>query len=450
MSKIFGTDGIRGYTNQYPMTADVALKVGMAVALLGDNNKEGTNRVLIGKDTRLSGYMFENALVAGLTSMGKDVILVGPMPTPAVAMLTRSTRSEIGIMISASHNPYFDNGIKIFDQNGYKISDDFESKIETLIQQDLSTYLVKADCIGKVERLKESFGRYIEYVKSAFPMSYNLRGLKIVVDCAHGALYKIAPIVFYELGAKVIPMGVEPNGLNINVDCGSTHVEALRTKVLEVGADIGVAFDGDADRLIMVDEKGKVIDGDNILAVIAVKFKNEGSLRDNCVVGTVMANLGFENYLKSQGIKLIRAAVGDRYVSEAMIKGSYSLGGEQSGHIILSNYNTTGDGLLASLEAISVLIDSKLNASQVFHLYEPTPQVLKNIRYSKDKSGNIMDNENIKTYISNKQLEFAEGYRILVRKSGTENLIRVMVEGKDKTTINIIADDIINYINSCL
>lgn len=446
--KIFGTDGIRGQANIYPMTAELALKVGMAVAIVLDNNKLNTNRVVIGKDTRLSGYMIETALTSGLTSMGKDVFLLGPMPTPAVAMLTRSTRSDLGVMISASHNPHYDNGIKIFDSKGYKLSDDLENQIVELLETDLSKYLVKPNKIGRVERLKESTGRYIEYIKGLFPDSFSLNGLKIVVDCANGANYKIAPVVFYELGAQVIAMGNNPNGLNINENCGSTHIEALKTKVLESGSDIGVAFDGDADRLIMVDEKGGIIDGDKILSVIATHWKKLDKLNNNAVVGTIMANKGFENYLNSIGIELHRSAVGDRYVAELLIENKLNLGGEQSGHIILPQYNTTGDGLLASLEVLNYLmsINKFKKASVALNLYEPYPQYLKNFKYSKE---NPLENPSVAKYIKNIMAEHND-LRILIRKSGTENLIRVMVEGKNSEKSVNLVDEIIKNINEII
>ncbi|MDR2008252.1 MAG: phosphoglucosamine mutase [Alphaproteobacteria bacterium] len=449
MARIFGTDGIRGYANIYPMTADLALKVGMAAAIHLSKKIQGTNRVLIGKDTRLSGYMFETALTAGLTSMGKDVLLLGPMPTPAVALLTKTMRADLGIMISASHNPYYDNGIKLFDKNGYKLSDEDEDAIEKLLSQDLNEYLTKAHSIGRVSRLKESSGRYIQHVKSAFN-GIGLSKMKIAVDCSNGSNYNIAPTLLYELGAEVIPIAVAPNGLNINENCGSTHIENLRGKVLETGADVGIAFDGDADRVLMVDEKGNIIDGDNILAIIATKLKKEGKLNKNTVVGTVMANMGFEKYLSSQGISLVRTAVGDRYVSEAMESNGYNLGGEQSGHVILKDYSTTGDGLLASLFVLAYILESGEKASKCCKLYSPSPQILKNLRYSDTATENPLENDNIKTHIANKQKEHADVARILVRKSGTEKLIRVMVEGEDSALINAIAEDLVAYINSCI
>jgi phosphoglucosamine mutase len=446
--KIFGTDGIRGQANTYPMTAELALKVGMAVAIVLDNNKLNTNRVVIGKDTRLSGYMIETALTSGLTSMGKDVFLLGPMPTPAVAMLTRSTRSDLGVMISASHNPHYDNGIKIFDSKGYKLSDDLENEIVELLEKDLSKYLVKPNKIGRVERLKESTGRYIEHIKGLFPDNFSLSGLKIVVDCANGANYKIAPVVFYELGAQVIAIGNNPNGLNINENCGSTHLEALKAKVLESGSDIGVAFDGDADRLMMIDEKGGVIDGDKILSVIATNWKKLGKLNNDAIVGTIMANKGFENYLNSVGIQLYRSAVGDRYVSELLIEKGLNLGGEQSGHILLPQYNTTGDGLLACLEVLNYLmtLNKFKKASFALNLYEPYPQYLKNFTYSQE---NPLQNKFVEDYI-NKITQQNPDLRILIRKSGTESLIRVMVEGKDSSKAMFLVDEIIININKII
>jgi phosphoglucosamine mutase len=442
--KVFGTDGIRGYANQHPMTAEFAIKAGMAASIYLGESKNKTNRVLIGKDTRLSGYMLETALTAGLTSMGKDVFLLGPIPTPAVSLLTKSLRADLGIMISASHNPYFDNGIKLFDSNGDKLSDEDEEKIEELLGQDLSKYLAKSNKIGRVERLKEAYGRYVEYVKTIFPDGITLNGLKIVVDCANGAAYKIAPMVFYELGAEVISIGVEPNGTNINDNCGSTHVEMLRLKVLENGADLGIAFDGDADRIMMVDEKGNIIDGDKILCALAKNMKDNKCLNKNTVVGTIMANMGMEKYLSSQGIKLIRAAVGDRYVLEEIKKNDLSLGGEQSGHIILFEHNNTGDGLLTAVKCLGILKESGKKASEAFNLFTPMPQILKNVRYS---SQNPLESKLLVSFISDLQEKNKENARILVRKSGTEKLVRVMVEGENKEEITNIVDSIVHKIN---
>ena len=444
MKKYFGTDGVRGLSNTHPMTADFALKLGMSAAIVLGKVSNKTNRVIIGKDTRLSCYMLETVLTAGLTSMGKDVLLLGPMPTPAVAMLTRSMRADLGIMISASHNPYYDNGIKLFDKFGYKLSDEDELKIEDLIDKNIfSDELVKPDKIGKVERLKESYGRYIQFVKNMFP-NKSLHNLKIVIDCANGAGYKVAPTILYELGATVIALGCEPNGININDACGSTHINNLKAKVLETGADLGLALDGDADRIIMVDEKGNILDGDKILAIIATNMKNEGRLKNNKVATTVMANMGFEKYMNSKGIDVIRTAVGDRYVCEALVKHDINLGGEQSGHIVISDYNTTGDGLVAGLEVISFLLDKNQPASKVFNLYTDYPQILKNINYSKK---NPLEDVFIANFIKSKQEEYTGKVRILARKSGTENLVRIMVEGESYELISNVLDDILKHIN---
>ncbi|MFL1780738.1 Phosphoglucosamine mutase [Candidatus Hepatincolaceae symbiont of Richtersius coronifer] len=443
--KTFGTDGIRGKANEYPMTSEIILQVGMAAALhLGSS--ETTNRVVIGKDTRLSGYMFETALTSGLTSMGKDVLLVGPMPTPAVAMLTKSIRADLGIMISASHNPYYDNGIKLFDKYGYKLSDESEQAIEALLGKDFSPYLVKSSKVGRVERLQESVGRYIEYIKSHFPQDASLSGLKIVVDCANGAAYKVAPTILYELGAIVIPIGINPNGFNINQQCGSTDIKELRLKVLESEADIGIAFDGDADRLIIIDERGNVIDGDKILAILATHWHKVGKLKNHKVVGTIMANLSFEKYLNSQKIELIRTSVGDRYVSEGMQQHQCNLGGEQSGHVILSDYSTTGDAILAALEVLSIIVISKQSASKVCNLYKAAPQILKNLKYNTDS--NPLEDKNIIDFIENQQKKYQQDYRIVVRKSGTEKLIRVMVEGEKHEETSMICDNIIDKISA--
>jgi len=440
--KIFGTDGIRGLANKYPMTSEIAMKVGMAAALYLGNTKSRTNRVVIGKDTRLSGYMIENSLVSGLTALGKNVLLLGPIPTPAVAMLTKAIRADLGIMVSASHNPYYDNGIKLFDHQGYKMSDEDEKEITKLVSHDLSKYFAKSDSIGRVERLKEGFGRYIEYVKSVFPDNATLSNFKIVVDCANGAAYKIAPLVFYELGAEVIKIGVAPNGLNINDNCGSTHIETLKSQVLESKADLGIAFDGDADRVIMVDEKGEVIDGDLILAIIATRWQQQGMLSNNKIVSTVMANMGFEEYLKTQKIELIRTAVGDRYVNEALMEEKLSLGGEQSGHIIIPNYSTTGDGILASLEVLAALAKANKPASVALRLYTNTPQSLHNIKYS---GKNPLENKVVQEFINNITKKNKELARIVIRKSGTENMIRIMVEAKTKPLVTLLSKEITNY-----
>jgi phosphoglucosamine mutase len=444
--KYFGTDGIRGTVNQFPMTAEIALKVGMAIgAKFIDGNHR--HRVVIGKDTRLSGYVIEPALTAGLASVGMDVFLVGPVPTPAVSMLTKSMRADIGIMISASHNPYHDNGIKIFTREGHKLSDELEKEIEALIESDMSQFLAKSSNLGKVKRLDDASNRYIEFVKNSFPKDKNLTGLKIVVDCANGAAYKIAPKIFWELGAEVIEIGVNPDGLNINENCGSTHPELLSQTVIEHKADIGIALDGDADRLLIVDENGAAIDGDKIIALIAEKLHNEGNLKGDTVVITQMSNLALEKYLQYIGVSTLRANVGDRYVLEAMRRLKCNFGGEQSGHIVLSDYSTTGDGLIAALQVLSVICEHKIKVSNALDLFELSPQILKNIRFEKGQK-NPLEEKFIQDFIQQKALELNGRGRILVRKSGTENLIRVMVEGDDEREIIMICDEIIAAISA--
>jgi len=443
--KYFGTDGIRGTVNKFPMTAEIALKVGMAIgAKFTDGNHR--HRVVIGKDTRLSGYVIEPALTAGLAAVGIDVFLVGPVPTPAVSMLTRSIRADIGIMISASHNPYYDNGIKIFTRDGNKLSDKIEQEIEDLIDGDITPHLAEAQNLGRVKRLDDASNRYIEFVKNSFPKDKTLTNLKIVVDCANGASYKIAPQIFWELGAEVIEIGTEPNGFNINEKCGSTHPELLRKKVLETKANIGIALDGDADRLLIVDEKGNIIDGDKIIALIAEKLHLEGNLKNDTVVITQMSNLALENYLSYIGVSTIRSKIGDRYVLEEMRKNRCNFGGEQSGHIVISDYSTTGDGLIAALQILSVLCSSKKTASEILNLFETFPQILKNTKFDSNKK-NPLEEESVINFIKAKELEIGDSGRILVRKSGTENLIRVMVEGKNHQQIEKIADEIIAQIN---
>ncbi len=443
--KYFGTDGIRGTANKFPMTAEIALKVGMAVGAKFTNG-DHRHRVVIGKDTRLSGYVVEPALTAGFAAVGMDVFLVGPVPTPAVSMLTKSLRADIGIMISASHNPYYDNGIKIFNGDGHKLSDQLEAEIEALIDGDITPHLAKADNLGRVKRLDDAKGRYIEFVKNSFPKDKSLTDLKIVVDCANGASYAMAPTIFWELGAEVIEIGTEPNGYNINEKCGSTHPEALQKMVLETKADIGIALDGDADRLLIVDEKGKIVDGDKIIALIAEKLHNDGNLKKDTVVITQMSNLALENYLSYIGVSTIRSQVGDRYVLEEMRKNGCNFGGEQSGHIVLSDYSTTGDGLIAALQVLSAICETKQPASKVLNLFELFPQILKNTKFDKSKK-NPLENEAVWEFIREKEKELADNGRILVRKSGTENLIRVMVEGESKKKIEEIADAIIARVN---
>jgi phosphoglucosamine mutase len=441
MKKYFGTDGIRGTANKFPMTAEIALKVGMAVgAKFTDGDHR--HRVVIGKDTRLSGYVIEPALTAGLAAVGMDVFLVGPVPTPAVSMLTRSIRADIGIMISASHNPYHDNGIKIFTRDGRKLSDELEKEIEALIDGDVTRFLAKPENLGRVKRLDDASNRYIEFVKNSFPKDKSLTGLKIVVDCANGAAYNIAPKIFWELGAEVVAIGIEPNGFNINEKCGSTHPEALRLKVLEEKADIGIALDGDADRLLIVDEKGRAIDGDQLIALIAEKLHDSGNLKSDTVVITQMSNLALENYLNYIGVSTIRAQVGDRYVLEEMRKNGCNFGGEQSGHIVISDYSTTGDGLVAALQVLAILCETKKPASELLQLFEPFPQILKNVKFDSSK-GDPMQDKSLQDFIEEKSQELGNEGRILVRKSGTESLIRVMAEGKNQKQIEKIVNEII-------
>ena len=441
--KFFGTDCISGTANKFPMTAEIALKTGMAVgARFGKNFTKNLHRhrVVIGKDTRLSGYMIEPALTAGFVSMGLDVFLVGPVPTPAISMLTRSLRADIGIMISASHNPYFDNGIKIFDAKGEKLDDEIESEIENLIDADLNKYLADPSDLGRVKRLEDARGRYIEFVKNSFARDKNLSGLKIAVDCANGASYSMAPTIFRELGAEVFEIGVEPNGFNINLECGSTHPQALQKKVIELQADIGIALDGDADRLLIINEKGEIIDGDILIALIAEKLHQEGRLKRDIAVITQMSNLALEEYLGYIGVSTIRTKIGDRYVLEAMRKNKCNFGGEQSGHLVLADYSTTGDGLIASLQILSILIDQGKPISEISKIFKPYPQILQNVKFNKIDSH--LNDKAIINFIEKKEIELGAQGRILVRKSGTENLIRVMVEGKNEEQIKKIANEI--------
>ena len=437
--KFFGTDGIRGVANTFPITPDIVLKIGMAVGIKFACDQQ-KSRVVIGKDTRLSGYMIEQALTSGLVATGLDVFLVGPVPTPAVAMLTKSLRANAGIMISASHNPYQDNGIKIFHHNGNKLNDQTEQEIEQLILQDLNNYLAPPCSLGKVKRIDDAKGRYIEFVKNSFPRQQSLSGLKIIIDCANGASYNIAPTVLRELGATVLEIGTQPDGFNINHNCGSTKPQALQEKVLAEQADIGIALDGDADRLLIVDDCGNIIDGDKLIAIIAEKLHNEGRLKQDTVAITQMSNLALEDYLNYIGINTVRTNIGDRYVLEAMQKYGYNFGGEQSGHLILSDYSTTGDGLLASLQVLSALVSSKQKSHQLANIFTPNPQVLKNISLTSKQ--NPLLQEDVQNFIHLKQQKLGNKGRILVRKSGTENLIRIMVEGKKLTEIKEISEEI--------
>ncbi|WP_341989159.1 phosphoglucosamine mutase [Azorhizobium sp. AG788] len=436
--KYFGTDGVRGRANA-TLTADLALRVGMAAGVVFRRG-EHRHRVVIGKDTRLSGYMIENALVAGFTSVGMDVLLLGPVPTPAVGMLTRSMRADLGVMISASHNPFDDNGIKLFGPDGFKLSDQIEQEIEELIDHDMVKKLAPPAEIGRAKRLEGVHARYIEYAKRTLPRDQSFEGLRVVVDCANGAGYRVAPEALWELGADVIAIGVEPNGVNINRDVGSTSPAALSAKVREVRADIGIALDGDADRVIIVDEKGHVVDGDQIMAVVAQSFKEDGRLSRDGIVATVMSNLGLERYLQSEGLTLARTSVGDRYVLERMRADGYNVGGEQSGHIILSDYSTTGDGLLAALQVLAVVARSQRPVSEVCHRFDPLPQVLKNVRYS---SGRPLEHANVIAAIADAELRLANHGRLLIRPSGTEPVIRVMGEGDDYDLVEGAVDGVI-------
>ncbi|MEZ5841910.1 MAG: phosphoglucosamine mutase [Hyphomicrobiales bacterium] len=441
--KFFGTDGIRGQANRFPITAEIALKVGMAAGLVFTRGQH-RHRVVIGKDTRLSGYMIEPALVAGFTSVGMDVLLLGPMPTPAVAMLTRSMRADIGVMISASHNSFEDNGIKLFGPDGYKLSDDVEREIEALIQSDLSGRLSGSRELGRAKRLEGVRDRYVEFAKHTLPRSMNLEGMRIVLDCANGAAYRVAPEVLWELGAEVFPIGVDPDGFNINFECGSTHPEALKRKVHEVRADIGIALDGDADRVMIVDEKGNVVDGDQLMAVVAQSWQEDGRLAAGGIVATVMSNLGLERYLGGLGLTLARVKVGDRYVVEHMREHGYNVGGEQSGHIIMSDYATTGDGLIAALQVLSVVNKQERPVSEVCNRFEPVPQLLKNVRYA---GTTPLENETVRQVIEAARTRLGETGRLVIRPSGTEPLIRVMGEGDDEQLVTEVVDDICGAIS---
>lgn len=443
--KLFGTDGIRGTANQAPMTAEIALAVGKAAG--AEFTRGGhRHRVVIGKDTRLSGYMIEPALTAGFISVGMDVVLVGPLPTPAVAMLTRSLRCDLGVMISASHNLYEDNGIKLFGPDGYKLSDEVEARIEQRMAGEIETQLAPARKLGRAQRLDDAVGRYIEFVKNTFPKGLTLDGLKIVVDCANGASYKVAPTVLRELGAEVIALGVAPDGFNINAECGSTHPACIMREVVKHGADIGLALDGDADRLVACDETGELLDGDQIMALIAQSMQRAGRLVGGTLVATVMSNLGLEHYLTGLGLKLVRAQVGDRYVVEKMRECGYNLGGEQSGHIILGDFATTGDGLIAALQMLAACREANRPVSEVARLFQPYPQILKNVRLN----GNgrpPLDDAGVQTVIRDCERKLGDKGRLLIRKSGTEPLIRVMAEGEDEALIGRAVEDIVQAIS---
>ena len=439
----FGTDGIRGLANRFPMTADVAMKVGMAVGLYYRNGHR--QRVVIGKDTRLSGYMIENALVAGFTAVGVDVFLLGPIPTPAVAMLTRSMRADYGVMISASHNPYHDNGIKLFGPEGFKLSDDTEREIERLIETDLTRRLANAENLGRAKRVDGVSDRYIEFAKRTLPRQLSFEGLRVVIDCANGAGYKAAPAALWELGAEVIAVGVEPDGFNINRDVGSTAPDALSRKVHEVRADIGIALDGDADRVVIVDENGRTIDGDQVMALVASFWKDEQRLVGEGIVTTVMSNLGLERFLAGLGLSMERTPVGDRYVGEYMRTHGYNVGGEQSGHIILSDYSTTGDGLVAALQVLAVVCREGKPVSEVCHRFDPVPQVKKNVRY---KGGQPLDAEKVRQAIADAQTRLGGSGRLVIRPSGTEPVIRVMGEGDNADLVETVVNDIVDVLQT--
>ncbi len=430
----FGTDGIRGTANRYPMTPEVALRVGLAAGRRFMSADDRRHLVVIGKDTRLSGYMLEPALTAGFTAAGMDVVLFGPLPTPAVAMLTRSLRADLGVMLSASHNKFADNGIKLFGPDGYKLSDEAEVEIERLMDGKLDEHLADPAQLGRAKRIDDAQARYVEIVKATFPKKLSLKGLRIVVDAANGAGYKVAPVALYELGAEVIKIGVEPDGFNINEEVGSTDTGALKEAVLKYRADIGIALDGDADRVAIVDEKGHSIDGDQLMALIAKSWKAEGLLTKPGIVATVMSNLGLERYLQGLSLKLERTKVGDRYVTETMRAKGYNVGGEQSGHIILSDFSTTGDGLLAALQVLAVIVHEGRPTSQVCKLFEPAPQVLENVRYEKGAK-DPMEAASVKEAIKAGEQRLNGKGRLLVRKSGTEPLVRIMAEGDDEALV---------------
>jgi len=440
--QFFGTDGIRGRTNAGVMTAQIAMKVGQAAGIrfLRGSHR---HRVVIGKDTRLSGYMLENALVAGFTSVGMDVVMTGPMPTPAIALLTRELRADVGVMISASHNPYEDNGIKLFGPDGFKLSDEDELAIEAMLATDQP--LADSAEIGRARRIEDARGRYIHAVKSSLPDEIRLDGLKIVVDCANGAAYQVAPSAIWELGAEVVALGVNPNGRNINDKCGSTHVDLMAETVVASGADIGIALDGDADRLIVVDEKGRVVDGDQIMALIGTRLAAQGALRGGGVVATVMSNLGLERCLAGHGLTLERTKVGDRYVLERMREGGFNVGGEQSGHMILLDHATTGDGTIAALQVLAALVKSGKRASELLHQFDPVPQLLKNVRFS---GGKPLDDAKVQSVIAANEARLAGKGRLVIRASGTEPVIRVMAEGDDASEVEDVVDTICDAVKA--
>ncbi|HUO21793.1 MAG TPA: phosphoglucosamine mutase [Caulobacteraceae bacterium] len=439
----FGTDGIRGEANKHPMTAEVALRVGLAAGKLFRSANDRRHLVVVGKDTRLSGYMIEPALVAGFASVGMDVRLLGPLPTPAVAMMTRSMRADLGVMISASHNSFGDNGIKLFGPDGYKLSDQRELEIEAFMDEGLQEGLAAPRDLGRVRRVDDSQARYVEIIKATFPKHLSLNALRIVIDCANGAAYKVAPTALYELGAEVIEVGVTPDGFNINEECGSTHPKAMAKAVKEYRADIGIALDGDADRLVICDEKGQVVDGDQIMAIIAKAYADSGRLTGGGVVATVMSNLGLERFLGKLNLKLERTQVGDRYVMERMRQGGFNLGGEQSGHLILSDFSTTGDGLIAALQVLAVMVKSGQPMSALAQQFEPAPQKLENVRFT---AGKPLEDAKVKAAIADAEAQLKGSGRLVIRASGTEPLIRIMAEGDDEALVSKLVKDLVGAV----
>ncbi len=437
--EFFGTDGIRGKSNSWPMTAEIAMRAGMAAGSVFTRGQH-RHRVVIGKDTRLSGYMIEPALVAGFTSVGMDVFQFGPLPTPAVAMLTRSLRADLGVMISASHNAYHDNGIKLFGPDGYKLSDEVEAEIERLIQGEIEPLLAEPDRLGRAKRIEDAQARYIEFAKRTFPRTLSLEGMRVVIDCANGAAYKVAPAALWELGAEVFEIGVDPDGFNINKKCGSTHPQLMCDKVRELRADIGIALDGDADRVIIADERGEIVDGDQLMALIAKAWHHDARLSSSGIVATIMSNLGLERYLGSLGLSLERTKVGDRYVVEHMRKHGFNVGGEQSGHIVLSDFSTTGDGLIAGLQVLGVVAQTGKPVSENCKLFDPLPQILENVRC---KSRSALDDKTVREAIADATARLGESGRLVIRPSGTEPVIRVMGEGDDESLVKSAVGDVV-------
>ncbi|MDF1726325.1 MAG: phosphoglucosamine mutase [Sulfitobacter sp.] len=444
MSKLFGTDGVRGTANIHPMTAEMALRIGAAVGRYFRRDGAGVHRVVIGKDTRLSGYMFENALTAGLTSTGMSVLLLGPVPTPAVGLLTRSMRADLGVMISASHNPAQDNGIKFFGPDGFKLSDKAEAEIEALVKAGVEP--TEAPQIGRAKRIDDSRFRYIERVKSSLPRQMRLEGLKVVIDCANGAAHHVAPMALWELGAEVVPMGVAPNGHNINAGCGSTHPQTAAEMVVAHGADVGICLDGDADRVILIDEKGRIGDGDQFMALMAARWAAEDRLKGGALVATVMSNLGLERFVEGKGLRLERTGVGDRYVVERMRAGGFNLGGEQSGHIVMLDHATTGDGLMAGMQFLAEMVRAGVPASDLLHQFDAVPQLLKNVRFEAGQTP--LETAAVRAAITEAEARLAKGGRLLIRKSGTEPLIRVMAEHEDAALMEEAVNHVVDAVEA--